>query len=266
MEKYVRYLEGDIHYEDTGKGDVVVLAHGYLESLDVWSGFSILLEKRFRVISVDLPGNGLSDLYKSEHTMCFLAGSVLAVLDQEKIEKCFLVGHSLGGYMALSFLENYPKRLYGYCLFHSHPFADTDEIKLNRLREMEIVRQGRKEIIYPVNVAKMFADMNLDKFRDAVEHSKEIASRHEAEGIISILNGMMNRKARDYIMEEMDVPALVILGRFDNYINRDMIAEKIKIPSTGRLITLEQSGHMGFIEEPEASFNEISKFIDEIIH
>ena len=264
MGKFVEYMGGNIHYEDSGKGDTIVLVHGYLESERIWSDFSARLEKHYRVISVDLPGNGRSSIYRDEHTMCFLAGSVLSVLDRESVDKCFLVGHSLGGYMSLSFLENWPGRLSGYCLFHSHPFADTPEIKENRLREMEIVRQGRKEIIYPANVTRMFADVNIEKFRDQIERSKEIASGHEADGIISVLHGMMNRKARDQLMERSDIPMIVILGRWDNYISWETMREKIRLPERGKIVTLFKSGHMGFLEEEEASLRIIMSFMDEI--
>ncbi len=264
MGKYIKYKGRRIHYTDSGVGEAIVFIHGYLESADVWSEFISLFGSGYRVIATDLPGNGLSDIFPDEHTMCFLAGSVLAVLDQENIRDCFLVGHSLGGYVTLSFLENYPSRLKGYILFHSHPFADTDEVKANRLREIDIVRQGKKDIIYPVNIPRMFADNNLERFVNDVERLKEIASQHKSEGIISVVSGMMNRKARDQIMEASDIPMMLILGRWDNYINHDLIIGRVKLPSAGRMVTLEHSGHMGFIEERDASYVLIKEFVDNL--
>ncbi|MEZ5000742.1 MAG: alpha/beta fold hydrolase [Bacteroidales bacterium] len=95
MEKSVDYRGGRIKYKVSGKGDPVILLHGYLESLSVFDDFGILLSDRFRVIAIDLPGNGGSSLYKDEHTMCFLADAVIAVLDNEEVSWAVVLGHSL---------------------------------------------------------------------------------------------------------------------------------------------------------------------------
>jgi len=264
MEHLADYKGGKLFYTVKGAGETVVLVHGYLESTEVWGGFADELAHKFRVISIDLPGNGRSSLYKEEHTMCFLADAVLAVLDREKAARVTAVGHSLGGYVTLSIVERFPERLKGYVLFHSHPFADSDEARKNRIREIGIVESGKKEVIYPVNIPKMFADSNLEIFSSEVEESKRIASEHEAEGIISVLYGMMNRKARDNIMAASDVPVLVILGTMDNYIDYNSIINRLILPPAGKIVTLERSGHMGFIEERDRSVEIVAGFVNSV--
>ena len=259
--RFVNYEEGAIHYTDQGDGEVIVLIHGYLESLDVWGRFRDSLLKSFRVISVDLPGNGKSSVYTQNHTMCFHAGSILAVLDAEHVDRAFIVGHSLGGYATLSLLEKHPERLKGYVLFHSHPYADTEEIIENRLREMRIVKAGKQDAIYPVNIPKMFADTNLNRFKEDVDKLINIASGHKAEGIVAVLKGMIQRKSREDIMSESKVPLLFILGKMDNYIPYDKTISNIVMPVNGKVITLQNSGHMGFLEETERSVEVISEFI-----
>jgi pimeloyl-ACP methyl ester carboxylesterase len=121
------YKGGEIHYSVTGNGFPVVLLHGYLESSEVWDGFVKRLSSRFKVISIDLPGHGLSSVYGEIHTMEFLATAVKELTDSLNLKKIFLTGHSLGGYVTLAFLEFFPEYLSGYCLFHSQPFADSEE-------------------------------------------------------------------------------------------------------------------------------------------
>ena len=163
------FREGRIHYSDSGKGPVIVLLHGYLESSEVWNGFEKKLTSKFRVISVDLPGHGLSDIYGEVHTMEFMATVVKELLDYLKVKKAFLTGHSLGGYVTLGFLELFPEYLSGYCLFHSQPFHDPPEAIEKRKREIEIVRTGKKNLMYPDNVIRMFAESNLEKFSDGLQ-------------------------------------------------------------------------------------------------
>lgn len=182
---------GKIHYSDHGKGKVIVLLHGYLESSEIWKSFAKKLASTFRVIAIDLPGHGLSDVYGEVHTMEFMASAVKELLDALIIKKVFLTGHSLGGYVTLAFLELFPDYLSGYCLFHSQPFPDPPVALEKRRREIEIVKQGKKNLIYPDNVIQMFATSNIEKFSGPLQRSKDIASEIPGDGIIAVLNGMM---------------------------------------------------------------------------
>ena len=212
------YKGGRINYSDSGRGHVIVLLHGYLESAEVWNGFAEELASKFRVIIVDLPGSGLSDIYANTHSMEFMAGVIKELIDHLGITKIFIAGHSLGGYVTLAFLELFCDRLSGYCLFHSSPFPDTPELIEKRKREIEIVKMGKKNLMYPDNVVRMFASSNLEKFAKELQRSKDIASRIPEGGIIAVLNGMMIRPSRLSLMEQGKVPCLWILGTMDNYI------------------------------------------------
>ncbi len=253
-----------INYSVTGTGVPVVLLHGYLESSAVWNGFMQKLSAEFRVIAIDLPGHGLSDTYGETHSMEFMAAVVKDVLDSLCINKVFMAGHSLGGYVTLACAELFPDSLSGYCLFHSQPFQDTPEAIEKRLREIALVRAGKKDLVYLANVKKMFAATNLELFSEPVRRSVEIASEIPAEGIIAVLNGMITRPSRLHIMEEGGLPCLWILGSMDNYIPLDDIRRKVKLSSGTKLVILNNSGHMGFIEEEDLSVSIISDFIQSI--
>jgi pimeloyl-ACP methyl ester carboxylesterase len=256
------YKGGRINYSDTGEGQVIVLLHGYLESMQVWNGFAEKLATKFRVINVDLPGSGLSDTYGDVHTMEFMATAIKALVEHAGAGRVFLTGHSLGGYVSLAFVDLYPDLLSGYCLFHSSPFADTQETIDKRMREIEIVKMGKKNLMYPDNVTRMFASSNLEKFSDALKRSKEIASQISGEGIIAVLNGMMQRPSRLSVMEEGKVPCLWILGTMDSYIQCEVVQSRVKLPSNAVKIILRESGHLGFIEEEEKSVGAVTEFVN----
>jgi pimeloyl-ACP methyl ester carboxylesterase len=253
-----------INYSVTGTGVPVVLLHGYLESSEVWNGFMQKLSAEFRVIAIDLPGHGLSDTYGATHSMEFMAAVVKEVLDSLCLNKVFLAGHSLGGYVALAFAELFPASLSGYCLFHSQPFPDPPETIEKREREIVLVKAGKKDLVYLANVKRMYAGANLELFPESVRRSVEIASRLPAEGIIAVLNGMMTRPSRLHVMEEGSLPCLWILGSMDNYIPQDIITARVRLPYGTKLVILNNSGHMGFIEEEELSVTVISDFIRNI--
>jgi len=254
-----------INYSDSGNGSAIILLHGYLESSGVWNGFEKNLVSGFRVISVDLPGHGLSDMFSECHTMEFMAEIIKKLIDSLGIEKVFLTGHSLGGYVTLAFLELFPETLSGYCLFHSHPFPDTPETVEKRKKEIALVAEGKKDLMYPDNITRMFAASNLELCSEAYQRSKVIASRIPENGIISVLNGMMIRPSRLSVMEEGRVPCLWILGALDSYIQYDMIISKVKLPANARVEILKNSGHIGFIEETEKALIVIKKFMSDYL-
>ncbi|MDX9726097.1 MAG: alpha/beta hydrolase [Bacteroidales bacterium] len=260
MNYYIHYNGGKVYYTDNGEGETVVLLHGYLENSSVWNGFASRLVKTFRVISVDLPGHGLSKVYGECHTMEFMAGAVKALVDNLNLNKVILAGHSMGGYVTLAFAEAYPELLKGYCLFHSHPFADTPETLKKRENEIRVVKSGKKYLVYPESVSKMFAATNIGRMHEAVARSKDIASGISDEGIIAVLNGMMVRPSRIRVMEEGKIPCLWILGQLDNYIVCDEMRSRVNIPSGSTVAILGNSGHMGFVEEEELSAGIFTSF------
>jgi pimeloyl-ACP methyl ester carboxylesterase len=154
--------------------------------------------------------------------------------------------------------------LSGYILFHSHPHADSLEAIGRRNREIDVVRAGKKNIMYPGNVSMMFAEKNLRSMAAEVQRSKEIASRNSGEGIIALLNGMIARPSRQYILENGTVPLMWILGRYDLYFSPDKAMRDIGLPFNAEVVVLEESGHLGFIEEKEKSALLIKSFAERL--
>src|ERR1035437_2147572 len=119
MINYSDFRNIKVRYSDKGKGRVIVLLHGFLESLEIWEELSAKLSKRFRVIAIDLPGHGQTPVIGYIHSMELMAECVKAVMDSLDLRKYVVVGHSMGGYAALAFAELFPQRVAGLCIFHS---------------------------------------------------------------------------------------------------------------------------------------------------
>jgi pimeloyl-ACP methyl ester carboxylesterase len=264
MKRSIQFEGKRVSYTVRGSGRPVVLLHGYLEAGEIWDSLAEMMEGRFRIIAVDLPGHGDSEVQGEKHTMEFLAGAVKEVLRDAGAERVMMVGHSLGGYVTLAFVELYPDMLSGYVLFHSHPHADTPEAIARRNREIAVVRAGRKNIMYPGNVSMMFARENLKLMPEALERSGKIASRNPGEGIIALLNGMIDRPSRQYILENGTVPLLWILGRHDLYFSPEKAMRDTGLPHNAKVVILERSGHLGFIEETEKSAGLLADFAERL--
>jgi len=254
-----------IFYIDNGHGITIVLLHGYLESLEVWKNFSVELSKKYRVISFDIPGHGDSEIISEAHSMELLAGIIFKSLNKLKIDTCFMIGHSMGGYLTLMIHKLYPELLSGFCLFHAHPFSDTDQIRKNRLREIEFIKGGKKNIIASFNIPNAFASDNLESFKIEIENATKIAISTPEEGVIANLYAMMNRPDFSESLKNSRIPFLHIAGKKDNYIDYDSVITKILFPENSELCVMEKSGHMGFIEEKELSLVCIENFINQFI-
>lgn len=263
MESKLDYKGVDIKISDEGTGVPVVLIHGYLESSEIWQSFSERLKDSCRIIRIDLPGHGESELIKEVQTMELMAEVIRFVLDALFLDKCILIGHSLGGYVSLAFAEMYPERLMGFSLFHSTPFPDTEEKKQQRNREIELVIQNKKDLIFNTNIPKEFADDNLVILAEEVERVKNIAGKTSERGIVSMLEGMKLRPDRSKIIALTGLPFLLILGKKDNYIPFEVASSKIGLNKNGRLCVLENSGHLGFVEEPEKSLECVKSFVEQ---
>ena len=261
--KHTVFENNKVSYLDMGKGSkTIVMLHGYLESKHIWHGFDVSLSDSYRVICIDLPGHGESDVsYAYSLTVEKMAGAVKAVLRAEGIKSCFMIGHSLGGYVTLAFLEHYPAMLEGYCLLHSSPFADTLQKRVMRDREIELVIAGRQKLLFAINIPSGFATDKLDEIPDLVSFAKDIAVSTKPDGVIAALEAMKCRPDRQNIMEESGKPLLVVLGKKDNYISHDIMASVAAGVPDCTLLTLETSGHNGFLEDPKTLEAGIRSFL-----
>ena len=251
MKKHLEYRGINVYYSDFGEGPCIVLLHGYLESGEIWSSFVKQFPKSFRFIIPDLPGHGKSGCWGKMHSMDDLARAVHSILQAEGIGKVFLAGHSMGGYVTMAYAALFPEKLLAYSLVHSTPFADTREKKEMRDREISLVMCGKKRQIILVNIPKAFSMDNLERMSGEVEQAKQIAVENPDKGVIALLNGMKERHDLTRVLQNPDLPLLLIGGIKDNYIPIEVFEKLVKLAPHATVLRLEESGHMGFMEEPE---------------
>jgi len=251
-----------VHISDNRKGDtVLVLLHGYLETLYVWEDFTAKLPEGIRLISIDLPGHGLTGTDKSENSLEFSAAVLKAVMEKCGVESAYIMGHSMGGYIAIEAVKRYPKLFKGLVLMHSTPFADTEEKKSDRDREISLIMQAKLPAIARMGIPLMFAKANQRKFDEKILELVELTETHDPEGIVASIEGLKSRPDNLSFLKECETPLLMFFGADDYHIS----AEKAKmlqeeLPSA-KSVFLANSGHNGFLEEPETVREELLRFM-----
>ena len=261
-EKFLMAGSTALHIADSGVGEkCVVLLHGYLESMYVWDDFAPLLTPSVRVITVDIPGHGISEVKGEVHTMDMVADVLHEMLKSMEIERVTMVGHSMGGYVALAFCARYPEQLDGLVLLSSTPNPDTEAKRENRRREIALVRAGKKDALARVAPEAGFAEQNRRRLRSYIDDLTECVHITEDDGIVALLGGMMERADQNEMLRKSAVPQLFILSKKDGYIPVEVAEEIVANHPQAQVAWLEESGHMGFIEEPEVCAEALLKFV-----
>ena len=262
VEKFVMAGTTPMHVADSERGErCVVLLHGYLESMLVWDEFIDLLKNELRVVVLDLPGHGVSMVNGETHTMEYLADCVGLTMQALGIEKYNVVGHSMGGYVALAMMDSYATNLESITLLSSTTSADSQEKCDRRRREIELIKAGKKNTLARLVPHQGFAPENVKRLKDYIEDLSELILITEDEGVIAILGGMIERKSRGEQLRDSGIAHQFIFGRHDHYIPEDVAQEMIAADTTARVVWLEHSGHMGFLEEPELCAKAIKELV-----
>ncbi len=267
MNKQIYKNNFSVSYHDIGSKNkpTVVLIHGFLETSEIWDGFRELLAKKFRVISVDLPGHGKSELYSEPFSMCKYAESVKFIIDFEKISSVFLIGHSMGGYVAMAFAEKYMNKLSALSLFHSVPYNDTDEKKAKRNEMLEKIAKGYKNELITNHFHSVYYEANIGKFKKEIQDGIYNAMQMTDENIKASILTMRDRNDRAEILKRLRVPFLYIIGKKDNFIPFSTLDE-IAMPEKSSVLVLENTGHMGMTEEGKKSVEFIIDFYENFMN
>lgn len=259
--KIFHYKSTKISYTDQGKGAVVVLLHGFLENKKMWEDFAPEFSKKNRVVTIDLLGHGGSDCLGYIHSMEDQADMVHEVLQELKIRKAILVGHSMGGYVALAFAELYPDSIKGLVLLNSTSREDSLERKKNRDRAIIAVKQNYSTFIR-MSIGNLFSEDNRERLAQEIEKVKMEALKTPIQGVVASLEGMKIRKDRQFILHFATYPILLLLGKKDEVLIYEDNIQQIEGTAV-KLISLT-NGHMSTIENKNKLLKELLEFFKSI--
>ncbi|MBO9598443.1 MAG: alpha/beta fold hydrolase [Cohnella sp.] len=244
---------------EIGSGVPLVLLHGYCGSHRYWDEAAALLAERYRVITPDLRGHGDSPATNGAYSMESLAEDTLRLFDRLGLERAFLFGHSLGGYVTLAFAEQYADRLIGFGLVHSTSYPDSDVAKANRDKAADTIGNDGVASFVDGLVPKLFAPDHRDERQGPMRKALEIGYGTSSQGAIGCALGMRDRPDRTPVLRHASLPILLLAGEKD-----EVIAEERRFPVSGTLITqvtLEGVGHMGMMENPNGMADAIGAFV-----
>lgn len=232
-------------YERRGRGSPLVLIHGFPLDHHLWDEVTPLLEDTFDVILPDLRGFGDSTTVDSPYGMEDLASDLAGLLDQLGIQKAAIVGHSMGGYVALAFARLYPDRVGGLGLVSSQVLADAPERKEGRYKSAADVAANGIGSVVEAMTPKFTSDERLQSY------ARASMERQPAAAYIDALKAMAERPDSTSYLSSFHFPVVVIHGDADSLIPVDRAREvKAALPQAN-LVEVAGAGHMPMMEAKE---------------
>ncbi len=252
-----------LHYSDTGVGLPVVLLHGFPFNSSIWHEQIRSLTGLYRVITPDLRGFGKSIAPAGVYEMDVLAADILALLDSLGIQQCVLMGHSMGGYVALAAYKMFPDRIQALGLIASQAGADSEEARQNRLNTVEnVLKAGDKgaRVVVDSMLPKMFAKDSTPE-PEIVEEVTKIMLGTDVSGIVGALKGMAARPDSTPILPDMKIPVLLLSGDKDQLIPATKSETMASVIPNPTHIVVEDAGHLLMMEQPGATTEALKTFL-----
>jgi pimeloyl-ACP methyl ester carboxylesterase len=262
--KNASYQNKNIFYRITGKGQPLLLLHGFAEDGKLWDHQINFLQDNYQLIVPDIPGSGLSAFNEQLSTIEEHAEAIKAILDNEKITSCVFIGHSLGGYIALAFTEKYPHLLKALGLFHSTAFADSEERKQIRLKAIDLIKSNGSYAFIKATTPNLFTDNFKLKKADQLNNLIEQGKNFMPEALIQYYKMMFARPDRTSVLRNFPKPILFIIGELDNIIPLQSSLQQCNLPLQSHLHILANSAHMGMWEETAKTNEILSGFLKRI--
>jgi len=250
-----------LQWFEQGEGPALLLLHGFTESHRCWLPAIDVLAKQFRVLAPDLPGSGGSSLLGNGTADLGATATLLwDWLSGLQIDKCVVVGHSMGGYVALEMMAAVPDRLLGIGLFHSHPLGDDAGKKLNRDRTIELIeKRGSKDFLHGF-IPNLFAPDQRAALTETIDLLEKQAAEQSVAAYVAQTRAMRDRLPRLDLLQAHRLPKLVVLGRHDPILPvATGLAFAVQLNNC-QLELLESAGHMGMYESPDQTAAILAEF------
>jgi pimeloyl-ACP methyl ester carboxylesterase len=237
-----------------------MLVHGFGEDDTVWRNQTEFLKDKFRLIVPDLPGSGQSEMI-DDMSMEGMAEVLHSIIHEEEINRCPVIGHSMGGYITLALASAYPNHVNAFGLFHSSSFADTDEKKAARRKGIEkILQHGAAEFLKTM-IPTLFSGLSKDEKPELIDEQIALSHNFLPQALVSYYQAMIGRPDRTNLLRNTTVPVLFIIGKHDAAVSPEDSLKQCHMPEKSYIHLLQKSGHMGMLEEPELCNHYLEKFL-----
>ena len=263
--QHYNYGIDQLAYFDEGKGDQTILfIHGFGEDHGIWKNQIEFLSSHYRVIAPNLPGVHCKPLalHHSQAPDIRMYVEVLHdLMHHLNIDQYFIVGHSMGGYIGLSFADYYVNHVQGLLLLHSTTYEDNEAKKTSRMKVAEFIQEWGVSKYLETATQNLFGDAYKKVNPAAIQNIIDSGLGISQEAMIQFVFAMRNRKAMTHLLQQHAIPVWMIAGEADLAVTIQDSLEQIKLLPSSNSLVLEAVGHMGMLEATDL----VNQFIQKML-
>jgi pimeloyl-ACP methyl ester carboxylesterase len=252
-----------LHFFEKGQGHPLIFLHGFCESGEMWHYLADSMSTQYRVICPDLPGFGNSALTHPIQSLEEVAEQLEGWMQAKQIQNPIVLGHSLGGYVALALLERMGDRIQAIGLLHSTAYADDLEKKEMRNRVLIFLNKHGAAKFVTSFVPQLFPEHRREELAAAMALAIEDGQRSSLEGLLAYTVAMRDRKDRLAVLQQFAGPKLLLAGTLDGSVKIE--SSRAQQEAFTHYIELEGVGHLGMVEEKEKTLAVVQDFVREVL-
>jgi pimeloyl-ACP methyl ester carboxylesterase len=262
-------LDGQlVHVEQAGRGEPVILLHGFGGSTYSWRRIVPALAASFHVVAIDLNGFGYTQRPRTfeSYTREGQAALVLRVMDALGFQSAHLMGHSYGGGLSLFLAARHPERVRSLVLVDSSAptYADDRRSLAASVKPLSGLFL-RSFVLRPRNVRRALRHSFYDDSLVTPELVREYYERLRIEGVAEAYYGLTapaHAASEPVVLEKIEVPALVVWGAEDELIPAEGGRRAAARMPHGEFVLIERAGHVPMEEKPEELLRAVLPFLE----
>lgn len=253
-----------ISYEEYGSGPPVVLVHGLGgNATDTWKKVTAPLAERFRVVAYDLRGSGRSEVTPGPYSIDQLADDLAGLLDALELQRAGVVGHSLGGGIALRCAVDHPGKVAAVVGVGAVAELSEQAQAMMAARAEKVEAEGMAEVaeaVATMGLAPSFREEHPDEFQAYVA----LLAANVPAGYAAQCRALATMRAP--YLERISVPVLLVAGELDQSSPPSMNRENAARIPGARLVEIAGCAHIIPWEKPAELLEAARPFLEEHLH
>ncbi|MFP4446912.1 MAG: alpha/beta fold hydrolase [Desulfosudaceae bacterium] len=251
------------HYELTGSGESLVLIHGFSDNLDLWQRQVPVFAEKYRVLTYDVRGHGRTESTDDRFSMDRLADDLYALVAALDLDRCHLLGFSMGGRIAAGFTLRHPDRVASLILANSGipgpglQLSEEKKAEMAKRRQLmaQLVESGDNPAIAEIMTQLSFSPGIKERQPDLFEQYKNLKLQNDPVHYGALVQALMEGMENPPDLTQITCPTLVIAGEQDSFMSREMARSMEQaLPRVETVIF--PTGHAAALEMPDR-FNRV---------
>ncbi|HEV8515478.1 MAG TPA: alpha/beta fold hydrolase [Cyclobacteriaceae bacterium] len=252
-----------INYDDVGdeKTPSIIFIHGFPLNKSMWAMQVDALKSTYRVIAYDIRGHGNSDAGDAEISIDLFVNDLINLMDTLELDNAILCGLSMGGYIALRAIENYPERFEALILSDTQCAADTQEGKEKRLKAIKSIKENGVEKYADENINNLFAPESFTTRIKEIATVKNMILEMSVESLTGTLLALSRREETCSKLKDIKIPVLIMVGSEDKITPASAAQVMHERIQDSFLKAIAHAGHLSNLENPSVFNHHLKKFL-----